>query len=700
MPEESVSLPTMISAIGYALSAIGFVGIALLVLFGWRRSISKWLFLAACLVSAVWSLGAVTPVLTGVAAEWRVLLSPLRTSLWAGLLLSILASAHLRQRRGLILATGVALVVIPLVCLLSRVFPGLPEEQQLLLLLLPSIAGPVIGLILIESILRSCDEDQRWRLKFLFLGLGMLFAFDLFLYAQVLIFGIFTPEIQLSRSLVQLLAVPFLALFGVRNAFSERPIQLSHSAALHSTAFIASGGYLVLMTLGALVIHRYGGEWRTAGQVVFLAGAFAVLFLVLSSGAARAKAKVIIGRHVFRAKYDFRAEWRKFTTTLSGEERGTPIEMRLIKALADMVECTGGELWVKQGQSFRMLSTWNFGPVTDDRKIYPELFRLQADSLEAVEVERLREGALEAAPLSQSVLADLRSWLLIPLRLRGEAIAWVVLARPRAKRELDWEDKELLSLAASQAASYLAEHQAMEALTETREFERFSRQYAFVVHDIKNLVSQLSLLLGNFQRHRDKPEFLDDMMETVGEAVGRMQRLIDRINAFKGEGGAVGGDQIVSLAALLQAEVGEDDSALGDVLEVAERAADARVSADADRLRHVIAHLIANAREAAGANGEVTVSLDLDEPYVVLEVSDNGPGMDVDFIRTKLFKPFRSTKSSGLGVGAFQCRDFAREAGGDLRVISSPGSGTTMRLLLPQAGAAESMDSKIAVGNA
>ena len=698
MAGESGSLAIDIGVLGYGLSTLGFLAIGLLVLFGWRASVSKWLLVAACLVSAIWSLGAAAPGIVGGLQEWRGLLTPLRTSLWAGLLLSILNSAREGEGRRLTIVTASVLVLIAAIPLFFSVFPVVADEQLLLLLLLPNIAGPVIGLILIESTLRSCDEEQRWRLKFLFLGLGLLFAFDLFLYAQVLILGIYSPEIQLSRSLVQVLALPFLAVFAVRNALTERPIQLSHSAALHSTAFIASGGYLVLMTLGALFIHRYAGEWRTAAQVVFLAGAFAVLFLVLASGAARAKAKVLIGRHVFRSKYDFRAEWRKFTATLSGEERGVPFEIRVIKALADIVESTGGELWAKQGQTFRMLSTWNFGSLTDDRSLYPKLFLRHMLTPDIVDVDAIRSDLGATGSELKKSGSFLRSWILIPLSHRGEVVAWVVLGRPRAKRQLDGEDRELLSLAASQAASHLAEHQAMEALAETREFERFSRQYAFVVHDMKNLVSQLSLLLGNFHRHKDKPEFLEDMMETVGDAVGRMQDLIDRINAFKGEGGGSGKDRLVDLADLLQSEAAMDDALPGHGLEIAERAAEVRVKTDPERLRHVIAHLIGNAREAAGVDGEVTVSLDLDEPFAVLEVSDNGPGMDVEFIQTKLFKPFRSTKTDGLGVGAFQCLDFAREAGGDLRVISSPGSGTTMRLLLPLAGDAGAAEPARAVG--
>jgi signal transduction histidine kinase len=85
----------------------------------------------------------------------------------------------------------------------------------------------------------------------------------------------------------------------------------------------------------------------------------------------------------------------------------------------------------------------------------------------------------------------------------------------------------------------------------------------------------------------------------------------------------------------------------------------------------------------------VWVEVDTRRDSVIVEVGDDGPGMSADFIHERLFAPFHSNKHGGFGVGVYQCREFARERGGDLDVISSPGSGTTMRLRLPVVARAE-----------
>src|SRR5690606_3473343 len=91
----------------------------------------------------------------------------------------------------------------------------------------------------------------------------------------------------------------------------------------------------------------------------------------------------------------------------------------------------------------------------------------------------------------------------------------VLLARPEIGRQLDWEDFDLLRIVGRQVASYLAEAQSQEALSEARRFDEFNRRFAFIMHDIKNLVSQLSLVARNAERHADNPEFRVDMVATL-----------------------------------------------------------------------------------------------------------------------------------------------------------------------------------------
>jgi putative PEP-CTERM system histidine kinase len=276
----------------------------------------------------------------------------------------------------------------------------------------------------------------------------------------------------------------------------------------------------------------------------------------------------------------------------------------------------------------------------------------------------------------------------------------MVLGESRAPRRLDQEDRNLLLTAGRQAASYLAESVALAELLQAKEFETFNRRTTFLVHDLKNLLSQLSLLTANAQRHRDNPEFFDDMVATVDSSAGKMRQLLAQLRPGTpgerpGESGVV--TTTIEVTAVLQqllrspkltrvelrAEPGE-----GGVF----------VTVDAERFAAILRNLLENAVEAAGAAGEVVVRVAVAENQAVVEVCDTGPGMDPAFIRDELFSPFRTTKGEGYGIGAFESREFARQAGGRLEVASSSGKGTVMRLILPVA-APKQTESKVDVSH-
>jgi putative PEP-CTERM system histidine kinase len=280
-----------------------------------------------------------------------------------------------------------------------------------------------------------------------------------------------------------------------------------------------------------------------------------------------------------------------------------------------------------------------------------------------------------------------RLWLIVPLLHEEQLFGFVVLAKPRVAQPLDWENLELLRTAARQAASYLAFEEAAKALAEAQQFEGFNRLSAFVVHDLKNLVAQLSLVTRNAERHKDNPAFVDDAFETVGSAVERMTRLLAQLRAAAPSGRA----DRVDLRGLLERVVREHGArAPVPQLIVDGVAADdgVVVIADRDRLGSVIGNLIQNAQDATDKNGNVNVRVSYEASWVVVEITDNGCGMDETFVRERLFRPFDSTKGlAGMGIGAYECREFVNLLGGRVEVDSQLGVGTRFRPLLPPAAA-------------
>jgi len=277
-----------------------------------------------------------------------------------------------------------------------------------------------------------------------------------------------------------------------------------------------------------------------------------------------------------------------------------------------------------------------------------------------------------------------RAWVVVPLLHHDQLTGFVVLTRSRAaNRDLNWEDCDLLKTIGQQAATFLAQEDADEALGRAQQFETFNRLSAFVLHDLKNIIGQLSMLARNAHRNKDNPAFMADAVQTLDHSVARMNHLMAQLRG----GVQAGKAEQVDLAELVR-EVAETrtDRSPHPALEIP--AEPLNLHADRARLGAVIGHVVQNAREATPDAGEVRLRLDRDGGDAVLDVVDSGEGMSPGFIRERLFKPFDTSKgSTGMGIGAFEAREYARELGGDVEVASTPGEGTRFRFRLPMAAA-------------
>jgi signal transduction histidine kinase len=389
-------------------------------------------------------------------------------------------------------------------------------------------------------------------------------------------------------------------------------------------------------------------------QTGCLFGAICLLGVILFSGTARSWLKVWISKHFYTYTYDYREEWMRFTRTLSGSSAN--LGERAIEALAALVESPGGALWQRSdggtGEScYEPHSHW----------------------------QGTAGSALEAPNSPFCQFLQTTQWLILHEKLFG----FVVLQRPRSPLKLNWEIIDLLEIAGSQAASNLAQEQAANALMVARQFESFNRMSTFVVHDLKNLVAQLSLMNANAEKHKDNPEFQRDMLETLNHSVQKMKLLLQKLgrteNAAKPLPQVV--DQVVRQAVALK-------SAFEPRPHLLVEEAGLSVVADRERLERVLGHLIQNAIEATPRDGNVMIRVgrriaaDADDA-VEVEIADTGEGMTGEFIRERLFKPFDSTKSAGMGIGVFESREYITELGGSLEVTSEPGIGTTFKVILP-----------------
>jgi putative PEP-CTERM system histidine kinase len=551
----------------------------------------------------------------------------------------------------------------------------------------------ICAVLLLENLLRNAPEEARWSVNLAGIGLGALAVYDILFCADVVLFHQVSPVLADGRMLLAVLVTPLLALAAVRT--QKAPVlTLSRTAAFHSASLVASGVLLLALAAVGEVFRAFGTRWGAVAEVGLISAGVIAVVVLLTSGAGRSHIRAVLVDPFFAERYDYRREWLRCIDTLAGAGGAgslVPLHTRVIRTVAQAVDSPAGVLFLREtgpgpgSLPFQWAGSWNMpavaAPVPPD---HPLLAGFGAGE----EIAVPDFATLMHAPLD--ALAEL--WLAVPLpRAGGGAPAgFVLVAPPRAPFALDNEVFALLRTVAREVATYLAEQRALEALMEARQLRDFGKRFAFVAHDIKNVSSQLSLLLANAEQHMDNPDFQRDMLETVRASVRKigalLRRLAEPAEVTAGPGRVAPLGRIETIAATCRRLRGANV-----VVEADAAASDSEVAIAPAAFDAVLTHLLDNAVEAGGPAAVIRIVPRREPRQMVVDIVDRGSGMTPDFVRDELFRPFRTSKGEGSGIGAFQARELLREAGGDLLVLSRPGEGTTMRMQMPLAEAAAAL---------
>ena len=670
-----------IGTLSYAAAAAAFLFLFLLLVTSWRGRLQGMLLATASLCNAIWAGSeaylAARPDTSLLPSD---VLEVVRNAVWFAFLMVLLG--YSRQKVEPLRRAAAALAAFCGVVLVVTLYSGAISGTRLVMFeMLSHLALAVIGMVLVEQLYRNVRPQQRWGIKFLCLGLGGMFACDFYLYSESLLFRHVNEDIWAARGVVNAIIVPLLAVATARNPKWSLDIFVSRRILFHSAAMLGAAVYLLGMAAAGYYVRYVGGTWGGVLQVTFLFGAVLLLLVMMFSGTLRARLKVFLSKNFFNYRYDYREEWLRFTRTLSEGEPGIQLRERSIQAIAELVDSPGGILWLSQDTGeLEQVAHWNMPAEKWTEQLDSSLCQFLEKRQWVIHLDNydLQPELYEGLDLPEWLRAVPRAWLVVPLMLHERLLGFVVLAKSKSNIALDWEVNDLLKTAGMQAASYLAQLEAATALLVARQFESFNRMSAFVVHDLKNLIAQLSLLLSNAGKHRDNPEFQDDMVQTIANAVDKMTRLLSQLR---------GGYSLESPAPVAVQDVVRQAVAARCGLKPAPRfessAGSLSVIAHSARLERVIGHLIQNAVEATPSDGQVTVQLSRQSDLAVIEISDTGCGMSEQFMRSRLYKPFESTKLTGMGIGTYETQQYVRELGGRIDVQTRESQGTTFRVMLP-----------------
>lgn len=641
---------------------------------------------AVLVISAVWALGSVA---LGPHSEIVQLLQSGTYLAWLWLLSGLFADEHRTSSLGPIRSVVYALAFVELAQIGLTVartqFAGLDHVLDALLTfsVMFRLLFCIGALVLVHNLYVGATQQARQVLCWPAAAMALLWLYDLNLYTITYLAHAFPESLIDLRGAVLVGAIALLA-YGTLRARSDLRFQPSRSFAFRSFSLGVIGAYLVVMVLIAQAIAVVGSDYSRLLQISFVLLASALALALVPSKKMRGWLRVTIAKNLFQHRYDYRAEWLRFTDTIgrAGAETA-PLPERAVQAVADITDSPSGLLLTPREEGgLAIAARWNW-PQIDVPAPAMDLAgaRFFEESQFILDLDDIRAGRGQGIPEAASpawLLDDQNAWAMVPLLHYERLVGIVVLSRPPLARMLDWEDFDLLRVIGRQLASYLAEQTTQDALGEAQRFDEFNRRIAFVMHDIKNLASQMSLLARNAEIHADKPEFRADMLLTLRNSTDKLQGLLNRLGRYGGAG--QGQQQLVELDAVLARVAKQYEGRNALVLLDREPCS---VRGDGEALEQALVHLVQNAIEASAENAPVFLDLRLDGTSAVIEVVDSGCGMSPEFIRTRLFRPFHSSKQGGFGIGAFEARELVRAMGGRLDVESREGLGTRFLIRLP-----------------
>jgi putative PEP-CTERM system histidine kinase len=587
---------------------------------------------------------------------------------------------------------GLQLVIdaLPLVVNTDTISPGHALIVTAIILRLTAAAG---ALVLVHNLYGQAAPSSRGSIRLAMIALAGMWAYDLNFYT----IAYFDPGSAQGlfdwRGLVMVVAAPLFAIGGGQG--DRWRIRLSRAATFQSLSMLAITAYIAVMAVLVTALRDSGVDWTRAALIVLLAAMTIAAIVLLPSTRARGWAKVKIAKHFFEHRYDYRTEWLRFTETIGATgPKAAPLGQRVIKAFADILDAPGGLLLVTdENGSIEPAAAWNWSGSTNPGAAIPSAealaFWLSVGAEgRIIDFDAIGGGWADGRDREIGVpvplLNEEQAWTGVPLIHDDRLVGLVLLAAPDYRRPLDWEDFDLLRTAGRQAASSLAEAHAQHTLMNAQRFEDFNRRFAFILHDVKNLVSQLSLLSRNAERHADNADFRADMVATLKGSVGKMNELLARLAPAPDQRPAKlePTPMRALVASAIAAKRGDHEVLLlGD--------GNLWVMADPLLLEQAIGHLVQNAVDASRPHQAVSVRMGGSNGHVTITIADSGTGMDAEFVRTRLFQPFASTKQGGFGVGAFEAKSLISAMGGRLTVESRPGEGSLFTIILPAAEAAD-----------
>lgn len=563
---------------------------------------------------------------------------------------------------------------------------GLGISGEILNLLF--LVSAVLVLVNLERTYRAAVGTMRWRIKFMVLGAGVIFAVRAYVGSQTLLFHALDSSLQTVSSGALVLGCGLMTRSLFRKGHFDMDVFPSHTALYNSFTVLLAGIYLLVVGVFAKVVTFLGGDTAFTFKAFVLLLTLVGLAVVLLSDRVRLHARRFVSRHFQRPLYDYRSVWRRFIEGTASCVKQTELCQAAVKLVSDIFQVLSVSIWLvdekKEGLRFAtstFLSEAKANELKPGNPDAAEVMRALEQHPEPADIDV--SNANWAAILRRCHPDEFRKGgnrVCVPMTAGGELLGVMILGDRVGGVPYSWQDFDLLKCVGDEIAAGLLNLQLSQKLLQAKELEAFQTMSAFFVHDLKNTTSTLNLMLNNLPEHYDDPAFREDALRGIAKTVAHVNHLISRLSQLRHE------LQIKPVESDLNEVVNQAldgwETAAGVQLNKNLRSLP-KVPLDREQMLKVVTNLVLNAREAVASAGEVRIETDQSNGCAVLTVADTGCGMAPEFLNRSLFRPFQTTKKNGLGIGLFQSKMIVEAHQGRVQVESQPGRGTTFRIILP-----------------
>jgi putative PEP-CTERM system histidine kinase len=634
-----------------------------------------WRILILCLLPGTWLLFSLTYA-RGNAVEF---LAKWKLSLLAAFLAPILIGAVFRND---------LLVAVPDDMVGSRLIVRLGWSGFALNLCM--LIASVLVLMNLERTFRASVGTMRWRIKFMLMGVGLLFIVRLYTSSQALLFRGIDSSFQIMNSAAALIGAVLMLRSLFRSGRFNLNVYPSQFVLQGSLTVLLAGVYLIFIGIFSKIVGYFGGDTAFALKSFIGLVSLVLLTVLLQSDRVRLSLRRFISRNFQRPLYDYRTMWQKFNEGTASRMERADLCRSLVGLVADMFEALSVTIWLmdEKGESLVLGASTSLSEA-QSRDIGPQ----PQDSGDVIRHFQTHPEPADIEGSRSPWAASLRQWnpgefpngghrICIPLIARGEMLGLITLGDRIGGATYSLQDFDMLKCVGDHVAASLLNVRLSEKLLQAKELEAFQTMAAFFVHDLKNAASTLNLMLQNLPVHFNDPAFREDALRGISKTVTHMNHLVGRLGLLRHELKItpVPGD----LNTVVANSVGVFENGSGVNL-VQKLGSLPKILIDQEQMQKVVTNLVLNAREAISREGEVRVETTLENGWAVLTVADNGCGISPEFLRGALFRPFQTTKKSGLGIGMFQSKMIVEAHHGRITVASEPGKGTTFQVFLPTA---------------